>query len=202
MKRPHRTGPTRRYSQQLLLTIEPPRFLREALVRERKKWRKQLEQDARWVPALALHLTLRHLGELEVSKSKLLSKKLTSAVAGIEPFQVSLAGLAGYPSLDQARTLFLDVNQCKPLKALLGAVEGCCRQLALGKAKHPFESRIVLARCKEPQSFAELELPPELLGFTVRSVSLLESRSGQNGLTLHPLRRFELGSATNAEAIQ
>lgn len=198
MKRPRRTGPTKKFSQHLLLTIEPPRFLREALVRERKTWRKQLEQDARWVPALALHLTLRYLGELEVAKSKLLSKKLAATAATIEPFQVSLAGLGGHPSLEEGRTFYLSVVKSKPLKALVAAVEDCCKQLSLAKDKKLFESHITLARCKEPQSFTDLELPEELKGFTVRSFSLLESRSGPGGLSLHPLRRFEL-TATSPE---
>jgi RNA 2',3'-cyclic 3'-phosphodiesterase len=182
----------KKFSERLLLAVELPRFAREHLVQGRKTWRKKIDGDIRWLPPLNLHLTLRFLGELEVSKSKLLSKNLATLAADTPVFQVSIGKLCALPTPKEARVVCLTIEDSDHLLKLVNDIESACQQLQLPKDKKSFQSQITLARSSEPQEIPDLKLSPGLKGFMVKNFSLIESRLGQNGPTYHPLKKFEL----------
>ena len=108
----------KKYSDRLSLAIELPRFAREQILQSRKHWRKQLSADVRWTPPLSLHLSLRYLGELNVSLSKNLSKRLTNLVKETPIFQLSLKGVGASPSEKEAEFIFLEFSEPKELSDL------------------------------------------------------------------------------------
>jgi len=186
---------SRKFSQRLFLAVELPRFAREHLVQGRKLWRKQMDADFRWVPPLNLHLTLRFLGELEVAKSKALSKSLDALGQATSPFQLSLGKIYAFPSAQEAKGLSLEVEPSSELSELLKSIEGHCKRLQIPRDKKPFQSQITLARSAEPQIVAPLKAPKDLRGFMVRNFTLFEGRLAQNGPTYHALRKFDLRKA-------
>ena len=183
---------SKKYSERLFLAVELPRFAREAIVEKRKTWRKQLEDDVKWIPPLNLRLVLRYLGEIEVSKSKQLCKKLETLAAGTEAFQLSVENVGCSPSYTEATSLWLGFEQSEELRALLKEIGAICGQLKLPADKKPFEPRIPLSRTSDPQHIPVLSTKPEFKGFMVKSLALVESRMGPNGPTYHPLRKFTL----------
>lgn len=186
---------TRKFSERLFLAVELPRFAREQIVLARKKWRKQLDQDVRWVPPLNLHLTLRYLGEVEVSKSKQLCSKLDHLSAETKAFLLSVDKVGASPSNSEAKSIFLRFEESPELQKFLQQIEGFCNELKLPKDKKPFEPKISLSRVFEPQPVPPLQIKPELKGFKLKNFALVESRLGQNGPSYYPLRRFELSGS-------
>lgn len=183
---------SKKYSERLFLAVELPRFAREAIVEKRKTWRKQLEDDVKWIPPLNLRLVLRYLGEIEVSKSKQLCKKLETLAGGTKSFQLSVDSVGCSPSYTEATSLWLGFEQPEELIALLKEIGTICGQLKLPADKKPFEPRIPLSRTSDPQHIPVLSTKPEFKGFMVKSLALVESRMGPNGPSYHPLRKFTL----------
>lgn len=182
----------RKYTQRMFLGLELPRFAREQIVTARKTWRKQIEGDVRWVPPLNLNLVLRYLGELPVTKSKNLGKKLAQLSKQIKPFQISVVGLGYLPTQKEAKSVYLGFEEPEPLRLFRDRIEDYCQKVQIPRDKKPFEPRLTLGRATEPQNLPDLRIKPSLKGFTVRSFSLIETRAGQNGPSYHPLRKFEL----------
>lgn len=182
----------RKYTQKLFLGIELPRFAREQIVIARKTWRKQITGDVRWVPPLNLNLVLRYLGELPVSKSKSLGKKLTQLSKEIKPFQMSVEGVGCVPNQKEAKSVYLGFEEPESLRLFRDQIEEYCLKIQIPRDKKPFVPRVTLGRSTEPQALPSLRIKPELKGFMVRNFSLIESRLGQNGPSYHQLRKFEL----------
>ena len=182
----------KRYTERVFIAVELPRFAREVLSEKRKVWRKQLDQDVKWVPTQQLRLILRYLGELEVSKSKQFCKNLEAYATICEPFQLSVADIGCTPSQEEATALWLGFERSDELLRLRSEVDAICQRLKLPADKKPFEARITLSKTSEPQRIPPLTVKPDFKGFMVRSLSLVESKSGQNGPTYHPLRKFNL----------
>lgn len=182
----------KKYTQRLFLSIELPRFAREQIVQARKTWRKQIEGDVRWVPPLNLNLVLRFLGELPVSQSKSLGKKLDQLSSQTKAFQMSVAGVGFLPSQMEAKSVYLELEEPEPLRLLREQIDEYCRKVQIPRDKKPFEPRVTLGWCSEPQSMPQLRIKPGLKGFMVRTYSLMEARQGQKGPSYHQLRRFSL----------
>lgn len=184
-----------RYSERVFLAIELPRFARDTLLEKRKLWRKQLDEDVKWLPPLNLRLVLRYLGDLQVSKSKQFCTRLEKMLKEFGSFQVSTDKVGCTPSASEATSLWLGVDGGEKLHQLRVEIDGLCAQLKLPPDKKPFEPRIALSRTSDAQRVPTLTVRPELKGFVVKTVSLVETRTGQNGLSYHPRRRFSLADA-------
>lgn len=184
---------SRKYTDRLFLAIELPRFAREQIIEKRKKWRKKIDWDVRWIPPLNLRLALRYLGEIEVSKSKQFCKKIEAFTGKTNPFQLAVDEVGGTPTHREAKSIWLSFEETSELKLLLKGIESACKELQLPKDKKPFKPRITLSRlASEPQSIPSLTIKPEFKGFKVKSLALVESRMGQNGPSYHQLKKFEL----------
>ena len=192
---------SRKYTDRLFLAIELPRFAREQILDKRKKWRKKIDWDVRWIPPLNLRLALRYLGEIEVSKSKQLCRKIETLTGKTPPFQLTVDQVGGTPTNREAKSIWLSFEETSELKGLLKGIETASKELQLPKDKKPFKPRITLSRlATEPQSIPNLTIKPEFKGFKVKSLALVESRMGQNGPSYHQLKKFELLGSLEASS--
>ena len=183
---------SKKYSERLFLAVELPRFARDQIMEARKLWRKQLQGDVRWVPPQQLFLPLRYLGELQVSKSKQLCRKLEQLCRETSPIQLSVDRIGGAPSDAEAQRLWLGFEPSNELENFRIAIEGCCRELKIDADKKPFGYRLTLSRSSQPQTIPNLNVKNNLKGFKVKGISLIESRTGQDGPSYHTLRKFAL----------
>jgi 2'-5' RNA ligase len=184
----------RKFSDRLFLAVVLPRFAREQIMEQRKKWRKQLKGDVRWVSPLDLFLPLRYIGELEMKKSKKLSSKLQKLCASTSPIQLVVDGIGTAPNAEEAKVIWLGLEQSTELAALRDGIEVSCTELKIARDKKPFQHRINLSRTSDPQAVPKLPIKQQLKGFKVKTISLMESRTGQNGPSYHVLRKFTLSA--------
>lgn len=186
---------SKKYTEDLFLAVELPRFARERIMEARKTWRKQLAEDVRWLPAQSLFLPLRHLGEIPVSKSKQLSGKLQKLCAELPLIQLAVDKIEAEPTKDEARFVFLAMERSEELNALRTSIDAFCRELALEKSAKPVERRIALSKNSEPQKLPTLDIKKHLKGFKAKELSLVETRPGPKGPTYRTLKKFPLQSA-------
>jgi 2'-5' RNA ligase len=126
--------------------------------------------DIRWVKAANLHLTLRFLGDIPKDTIADLAAKLENNLSGFGPFEISLAGIGGFPNLKRARVVWIGGGQgSDKLYELAPRVEKACRDSGFGPADKPFSSHLTIGRVKFPKVHERL-------------ISLLESTNFESPL--------------------
>jgi 2'-5' RNA ligase len=64
----------------------------------------------RWVPTDNLHLTLKFLGDVDNTEVPEVCQVVHRVCADCEPFELTVAGLGGFPSLDRARVIYTGIS--------------------------------------------------------------------------------------------
>lgn len=142
----------------------------------------------RWVPADDLHLTVKFLGDVDAETAELIPVALETAVAGLKPFVLPLAGFGAFPALGRPNTLWVGCEPVPPLELLYHGVERELGALGFAPEGRPFRPHLTLGRVKrhaDRRAFAELaeEQAPidEAFDALVTSLDLMESRLGPHG---------------------
>jgi 2'-5' RNA ligase len=106
-----------------------------------------LGRSARWVRTENLHLTVRFLGDADLGMVDALAEAAREAAAGVDDFEVELAGAGAFPDGRHPRTLWLGVARGNGgLEALdLGLVDPLQR-LGFAVAARPRRAHLTVAR--------------------------------------------------------
>lgn len=152
--------------------------------------------NVRWVAAENQHLTLKFLGEIHEGHVDRLVERAGAKLAGVPPFEVSLAGFGAFPSAREARILWLGIARgAGALAKLARKLDAAARVVGAERERRPFEAHLTVGRLREP---ARIELdrvaPPDSVAWTVSEVVLYESRLAPDGARYVPLARLPLGA--------
>ncbi len=142
----------------------------------------------RWTPADNLHLTLRFLGDTDPARVGDLCRGMDGVCAEAPAFELQLAGLGAFPSVDRPRVLWAGVggSGVPALHRLQKAMEGVMCELGWpserGKAFHP---HLTLGRVRElgkarPRAGWDTESVPEQ-SFAVEELVLVRSELSPQG---------------------
>lgn len=101
----------------------------------------------RWVDQSQLHLTLRFIGDAEVS----LFERIRNGLAGIDavPFELSLLGVGRFPPKRDPRVLWVGVAPNEALTRLQRLVEQALVRCGVEPEGREFSPHITLARLKD-----------------------------------------------------
>ncbi len=120
--------------------------------------------DARWVPSVDWHVTLKFLGGATPSQAAWVGERLREVAADTTPLRTRLEGLGCFPSPDRARVLWAGLDDRAGRMAELAlAIEGALAREFTPEAR-PFAPHLTLARCARP-----LVVPREYLRTPVRT---------------------------------
>ena len=89
---------------------------------------KPLDDGVKWVPLDNLHLTLKFLGEVDNVEVPAVCKAIRKVTDEFEPFELSFAGMGGFPNCEKPRILYAGVSD--PTGNLVATVSGLEKQLA------------------------------------------------------------------------
>jgi len=105
-------------------------------------------QAIRWIPQSQIHLTLRFLGDVPVPEIEAIGRALNRATAGINPFQMSVAGVGCFPHARQPRIVWLGIEETTTtLEQLQQAINQ--ETMAWGQIdSRPFTPHLTLGRIK------------------------------------------------------
>ena len=152
--------------------------------------------NVRWVPAENQHLTLKFLGEIHEGHVDRLVERAGAKLAGVAPFEVSLAGFGAFPSARDARILWLGIGRgAGALAKLARKLDAAAKVAGAERERRPFAAHLTLGRLREP---ARIELErlaaPDPVAWTVAEVVLYESRLAPGGARYVPLAHLPLGA--------
>jgi 2'-5' RNA ligase len=128
---------------------------------------------------------------------------MKEAAQGISPFHLEIAGLGAFPSLKQARVLWVGVGgQLDKLSTLQQEIDSALAALGFGREERPFVPHLTLARVREATSPMDRRRFSDLVGSTafegkypieVEAVRLMRSQLTPTGAIYTCLSTVGLG---------
>jgi RNA 2',3'-cyclic 3'-phosphodiesterase len=171
------------------LVGEHARRLREAFPHVRASWERPEK----------IHITLKFLGDVEVSRIEQLSRAAGRAAAHVEPFELTIAGPGAFPPHGPPRVLWLGIEDASgQLSNLQRSLEDECAAAGFQRDSRPFKPHLTLARLRTPHGARELadahraaSFEPQT--FNVSELVLMRSELGPGGSRYTPLSHHALG---------
>ncbi len=117
--------------------------LKETLTRARA--------DVKWVRPENIHITLKFLGNIDEGRVTEAIQGTIDSVSESQPFVLSLNQAGGFPNLDRARILWIDIEKGQDhLSRLHDRIEDCLFGLDFPKEARPFTPHLTLGRIRSP----------------------------------------------------
>jgi 2'-5' RNA ligase len=147
------------------VAIELPEEAKKGLVRLRKQLERDEHRFVKWVDAGGIHLTLKFLGNIPSKRVTEITEAMGKAVQGISPFRLEISGLGAFPSLKQARVLWVGIGgELDQLSTLQQNIDSALAALGFAREERPFVPHLTLARVREGASLPERRSFGELVG--------------------------------------
>ena len=149
------------------IAIELSKEAKKGLARLKKELEKDEHKFVKWVDPEGIHLTLKFLGNIPSKRVTEITEAMKKAAQGISPFLLEISGLGAFPSLKQARVLWVGVSgELDKLSRLQQNIDSALAVLGFANEERPFVPHLTLARIREGASAPERTSFGELVGST------------------------------------
>jgi 2'-5' RNA ligase len=139
--------------------------------------------DVRWIKHGNVHLTLKFLGDVQVSRIDAISEALRDVARQFSPFTMSLVGIGAFPNSRRPRIVWTGVEKgTEKLVEIARLIEASMKRLGFPREKRPFRPHLTVGRIRRvtnPAAMTEaLERSEvgELGEFIVERISLIKSQ--------------------------
>jgi 2'-5' RNA ligase len=186
----------------VFVAIELPARVRERLSEHIGRLR-TLVPDARasWVREENLHLTLKFLGDVPITKVELVAQATQSAAELVEPFELIVGGGGAFPTTGQPRVLWIGIEDSSGRLGLLHQqLEAACEEAGFAREQRPFHPHLTIARLRKPQGSRHLATMHKEIGFDRETVlasdlAVIRSEMRSAGARHTIVARHELASS-------
>jgi len=144
--------------------------------------------DVRWTKSPNIHLTLKFLGDVEVSRIDAISKALAGIASRFPPFTMSFTGLGAFPNSRKPRIVWVGLEYgADESMEIAEQIEGAMKRLGFPREKRPFRPHLTVGRIRrlEHPALMTESLEQSDVGklgeFTVQQVSLIKSQLDPGG---------------------
>ncbi len=160
-----------------------------------ERWRRLPGGDGlRWTPPTKLHLTLSFFGDIDAGLVPPLRDALSAIAAGRPAPRLVFQGLSAFPSLEQARVLFVEVRGVTEVIALAAAIEDAAAALGLPRRERQFHPHLTVARTSAPRELTGwlATVPPFRVAASAPELVLYRSDLARPGAEYDALARLPL----------
>jgi 2'-5' RNA ligase len=166
----------------VFIAIELPSPVRRKLIEHIERLRSTLtDVRASWSREENLHLTLKFLGDVPVTKVEALAQAVQRGVSEVEPFEIVVGGCGAFPPLGQPRVLWVGIeDSAGQLELLHRALEAECAKAGFPREPRTFHPHLTIARIRKPHDSRHLATAHKEMVFdreTVRASELAVIRS-------------------------
>jgi len=154
----------------------------------------------RWIARDAIHLTLKFLGEVPENRVDRVATRLANVTARHAPFELRLAGIGGFPSLDRAKIWWLGIEPDERLIHLQAEVEEALVDEGFPREDKPFTAHVTIGRTARNGRPADARTARDAAAgieyeasWAVRSADLMRSHLGRDGARYEVLFHAPLG---------
>ena len=179
--------------------IDLPREVREKVLAHTLKLREAVpEAQASWSRPDNIHLTIKFLGDIPVSRVEMLSNAAANATGAFDSFSISVQGSGAFPTRGAPRVLWIGIEDVQgQLGKLYGRLEDECAKAGFGKEARAFHPHLTLARLRKPEGARALaeahkQKQFEPIEFSVSELLVIRSELSSAGskyttISRHPL---------------
>ena len=139
--------------------------------------------DVRWTKYSNIHLTLKFLGDVQISRIDKVSEALQEVAVKFSPFTMNLAGMGAFPNPRRPRIVWVGVEKgVNELVEMANSIEGSMKRLGFPREKRRFSPHLTVGRIRRltnPAAMTEAldkARVGELGEFTVGRISLIKSQ--------------------------
>lgn len=136
-----------------------PEFARDVgpWVKKIKKTADHKETSLRWIPPSNYHITLVFLGNTHSEDIPEIESKMSEVASRHAPFQLKIREVSAFPTLTQARVIYLGVQRSQNILNLQSDLESAL--LPPEKSEREYSPHLTLARLRNPKSCRDLLSP-------------------------------------------
>jgi len=173
------------------IAIELPAELRQQLSQLQAKLKTDNQPRIRWVNPEGIHLTLKFLGNIQISDVDSITAAMTDASKQITPFYLQSETLGAFPNLKRVQVVWVGLGgEVDKLKQLQQLIEDNLAELGFATEQRQFKPHLTLARLGKEVSPAERQCLGELIAGTsfetgdrikVDSINLIRSQLTRGG---------------------
>jgi 2'-5' RNA ligase len=152
--------------------------------------RSVLSPKFRWTPLENLHITLRFLGQVELSVAQTVAQRIEASPP--RGYAIQLGELGTFKRGKLARVLWLGIKLGEAETVAVAAqVDAECARVGLESEKRAYHPHLTLARARSLEGSAiPDEVPPELSPWRADELILYRSHLGRSGPTYEALHRI------------
>lgn len=158
----------------------------------------KLPGRVKWVEPHNIHITLKFLGEAQLSEVDKIKKATQAASANFGGFEVHLQGCGVFPNMRAPRVFWIGINDPqKRLTTLAAKVDSELTTLGFDPEQRAFSPHLTLGRVKDDDNleavkaaFVKATFGPLLL--RVEKIHLVESQLKPSGPVYKDIAGFEL----------
>ena len=139
--------------------------------------------DVRWTKSSNIHLTLKFLGDVEVSRIDTISVALADIARQFSSFTMNLAGIGAFPNSRKPRIVWVGIEKgANELVSMAKQIEDAMKKLGFPREKRSFRPHLTVGRIRhlEHPTIMTKALEKSAVGglgdFTVQQVSLIKSQ--------------------------
>jgi len=173
------------------IAIELSGELKQALARLQDRLKEGSRTPVRWVDPNSIHLTLKFLGNIDVSVTGNIIEVMGGAASGVSPFQLELSGLGVFPNPRRVQVVWVGMTgEVERLERLHKNIEADLKSLGFAAESRPFRPHLTLGRVRDRARPEEREDLGRLITsmtfdsggkLTVKSVNLMKSHLTREG---------------------
>lgn len=127
----------------------------------------EIDAQVSWTKPSNIHLTLKFLGDVEVSRIERVGDAVERAATGISPFEVEVSGAGCFPSPRSPRVLWVGLSVVpEPLKQLYASIEDELARDGFPREKRKFSPHLTIGRIRTPHNSTLVAEPLIATGFT------------------------------------
>ncbi len=184
------------------IAIELSGELKQALASLQDKLKEGSRTPVRWVDPNSIHLTLKFLGNIDVSMTSDIIKVLEGAALGVPPFQLELSRLGVFPNPRRVQVVWVGMaGEVERLDRLQKNIEAGLKPLGFAAESRPFRPHLTLGRVRDRARPEEREDLGRLIAsmtsnsggkLNVKAVNLMKSQLTREGPVYSRLSAVEL----------
>jgi RNA 2',3'-cyclic 3'-phosphodiesterase len=188
-----------RNSIRTFVCIEVPAPIKDRIGRLQDELR-TLGCQVSWVKPSNIHLTLKFLGEISISRLPRVSEAVELAAKSIRSFEISISGTGCFPSSRNPRVLWVGMNPvAEELKHLNGSIEDFLSRSGFDRESKAFSPHLTIGRVRSPQASAQVaerlvSIGFDLEAFFAREVIVMRSDLSPTGSVYTPQAVIQLAS--------
>lgn len=169
------------------IAVELPNEIHDSLQKLQNNLKDSMP-DVRWVKYGNIHLTLKFLGDVEVSKIEKISKSIQYVADEFSPFTMSLAHIGAFPNFRKPSIIWTGVEEgAEKIIEIVEQIESSMEKLGFAREKRPFKPHLTIGRIRElkhptimAKSLENNEIG-EIGKFMVEKLSLIKSQLDPSG---------------------